>query len=327
MNSEIYYEEVYDLNVKIQVIKRKNISKDPRLFFLFYSICRKYRPDIIHVWGNMPAFYALPASLFLNIPIVNSQITDSFDLIKRFTFYYLTHLLNFKFARILISNSLAGLKSYRVDTHKSRVIYNGVSANRFNITKSSEEIKNELGITTKDNVIMVGSFSKYKNYDLFVALAKHYLKQKRDITFICIGEGENRMRISQRIKEEMISNILLLGTKKNIEEIISICSVGVLFSPYGEGLSNAIIEYCALGKPVIASNLGGNPEIIENGKNGFLLKNDTHEEAIDKLNILLNDIDLRNKMGATAKEIVHAKFNIDTMVNSFIEAYNQCKKS
>ena len=126
----------------------------------------------------------------------------------------------------------------------------------------------------------------------------------------------------------MISNVLLLGARKNIEEIVSICLVGILISSseYSEGLSNSIIEYCGLGKPVIASKHGGNSEIIENNKNGFLLENDTLEEVVDKLNLLLCDTNLRNRMGIAGKEIVRTKFNINTMVNGFIDVYNRFKK-
>ena len=110
IKNEIHYKEIFDLKIPIHIIERKFVKKDPRLFYLFFKICRNISPDIIHVWGNMPALYALPSSVFLHIPIINNQITDTWAFKKRFTFYYLTHLVNFKFASILISNSQAGLK-------------------------------------------------------------------------------------------------------------------------------------------------------------------------------------------------------------------------
>src|SRR6056297_2467328 len=72
----IDYPAFEKLNIPCKVLGKKPNHKDPNLFFQFHKICQEFKPDIIHVWGAMQAFYAIPASLIMRIPIVNSQIAN-----------------------------------------------------------------------------------------------------------------------------------------------------------------------------------------------------------------------------------------------------------
>ncbi len=129
--------------------------------------------------GNMPAFYSIPSSLLLKIPIINSQIMDSFGVNIKEPFAFFTHKLNFHFARIITSNSISGLKSYKIKGEEIRVIYNGTSLDRFDVKKSMGDIRNEQSITTNHAIVMVGSFSKFKDFDLFIDVAKYYQNIRR----------------------------------------------------------------------------------------------------------------------------------------------------
>lgn len=303
------------------ILERKGIRKDPRLFIKFLKICYSYRPDLIHVWGNMPAFYSLPASLYLKIPIINSQIADSFGISIRQPFTFFSHKLNFHFARIITSNSVSGLRSYKIKSKKSRVIYNGTSLNRFNLINGEGNIRNELKITSRYAVVMVGSFSKYKNFDLFIDVAKYFQSTSNNFTFIAIGGGENFEHIKERLDNEEIKNVILTGRVKEIEKIVFACDIGILLSPYGEGVSNAIIEYMALGKPVIATNKGGNFELIQDGINGILLKNDNVPEISGAIELLVNNENMRSSMGLINRKKVFENFSISKMTSEFLKTY------
>lgn len=309
------------------ILERKRIKKDPRHFIKFHKVCSRFRPDLIHVWGNMPAFYSLPSSIYLKIPIVNSQITDSFGISIKQPFSFFTHKLNFHFARIITSNSISGLKSYKIQGEKSRVIYNGTSLDRFEVKNSIENMRNAHNLKTKYAIVMVGSFSKYKNFDLFIDVAKHYQNIGNDFTFIAVGEGENFGHITERLNQEQIKNVVLTGRIKNVEELVSVCDIGILLSPYGEGVSTAIIEYMALGKPVIASNKGGNYELIEDGINGILLEGDNVHEVTKAIELLINNEDLRNKIRTRNRNKIYENFSIEKMANEFLKTYAEVLKA
>ena len=73
----IHYEEIHSLGIPIHLIERKWLKKDPRLFYMFYRVAKKFQPDIIHVWGHMVAVYAVPTKILLNVPMINNEIADA----------------------------------------------------------------------------------------------------------------------------------------------------------------------------------------------------------------------------------------------------------
>jgi glycosyltransferase involved in cell wall biosynthesis len=308
-------------SVDIQVLERKFVKKDIRIFFNFYRLCKKYSPDIIHVWQNMPAFYAIPASLGLGIPIVNSQIADTFGLVRSGLFSYITHRINFKLARVIISNTITGLKSYKLDGNKCRVINNGVSLSRFRVHKDAWLVKSEFGIQTHFVVIMTGSFSKFKNFDLFLDVAKSFQTVRKDISFIAVGSGDNFSHIKSRIKDEGIINVILTGFILDVEELLSVCDIGMLLSPFGEGMSNSLMEYMASGIPVIASDKGGTHELVKNEVNGFIIEDESPERINECIQYLIDNEKVRLDMGKRNSKLIEENYRIEKMVAQFLKVY------
>lgn len=321
----IHYEEVLSTNVKIYYVKRKEgVKKDPRVFYKFYKITKKIKPDVIHVWGNLTAVYALPTKLILNIPMINSQITDAPIKVSK---SILGHNLTFPFSNRILSNSKAGLKAYNAPLIKSRIIYNGFDFNRINNLEDKYFVRNKFNIQTKYVIGMVASFSEKKDYKTYIEAAIAVLEYEKDATFICVGEGDYsnyEVMIPKKNKE----NIHFLGRQSNVESIMNICDIGVLISNtrvHGEGISNALMEFMALKKPVIANNNGGNAELIINKKNGFILKEGSIELK-DKILFLLNNELLRNKFGMESQQIIKNNFSIDTMIDLFKREYEMVIK-
>ena len=115
-NSDVYYKEIFDLNIKIYFVEPGTYKKSVIPFFRIYKICKNSNPQIIHVWGNKAAIYSILPKIFLNIPMINSQISDAPKKIKN---YILGPKLNFRFSDLIIANSQAGLDAYKAPSNKS----------------------------------------------------------------------------------------------------------------------------------------------------------------------------------------------------------------
>lgn len=204
---DIHYKDVLALNIKIHYLDRKFIRKDPRLFFLFYKICKNFRPDIIHVWGNMAAFYSFPAKLLLRLKLLNNQITNAPDKIRK---GILSPKIAFLFSDKIIANSKAGLESYAVSSKKSMVIYNGFDFFRLEKLTSKELIRKQFSILTKKAFAMVASFQPNKDYVTYINAANLILKDYDDVTFLCVGNGDNTA-FRQLVLPENIDKIKFLG--------------------------------------------------------------------------------------------------------------------
>lgn len=320
--NQIDYPIFYQLEIPYIVITDKYIKKDITLFYKFYNICKKNKPDIIHTWGSMPAFISIPTCLVLKIPHINSQITDAPPRIKKNSIQNIINKINFIYSTCIIANSNAGLVAYKINNKKCKVIYNGLNLSRFVNLKNIKDVKAEFNIKTEFAVIMVASFIKHKNYDLFIDVAKEISFIRNDVSFIAVGDGYDFERIKLKVTNDMIPNVIFTGKISNVEQIVNTCDIGILFSPLGEGLSNSILEYMALGKPVIANDIGGNNEIIIHGINGYLITNESIVEIASLINNLLINEEKRFKMGAEGKNIVENSFSINRMGIEFESIYN-----
>ena len=319
---EIYYTAVYDLGITIKVFKRKFFKYDPRLFISFLKYCREFSPDIIHTWGKMTTFYAIPAKIFRKVPMVSNLIADTNKRFKPLSIDSFFFKAGIFYSSVILANSKAGLLAYNIKTDKASVIHNGVNLKRFEPQFDIQKEKETLGIKTPYAVVMVAIFSVLKDYDLFVDVAKKIGEMRDDVTFVGVGNGMDFHRIQQRIKDEKIKDILLPGYKNNVESIIASCDIGLLCT-YSEGISNSIIEYMGLGKPVITTDLiGGSNEIVVHGETGFIIARNT-DEIIKSINLLLDDQKLRDSMGAKGKQVIASKFSIDRMGKEFENVYNE----
>jgi glycosyltransferase involved in cell wall biosynthesis len=313
LTSILNFQEVKELGIEIKIIKRR-IKKDPSVFFKIFSECRNFKPDIINTWGLMPAVYAVPASKILKIKLVNSMIVNAPESLDFHTKIFSS--LVFPFSDVIASNSSAGLKSYNVKG-KSIVIYNGFDFSRISNLKNIDEIRKELGVKTNYVAGMVAGFRKHKDYDTMITAANAIIKERGDITFVLVGDGPY---LEDCRKRSLSGRIVFTGRRSDVESIMSICDIGIL-STFTEGISNSILEFMALGKPVIATDGGGTKEIVTEGSTGFLIPQRSPLILADRIKILLDDQDLRKKLGAKSMERIINDFSMKTMTDKYYNLF------
>jgi glycosyltransferase involved in cell wall biosynthesis len=316
----IHYINVYNLNIPVKIIKRKLTKYDPLVFIKFCRYCYQFRPDIIHAWGRMSTFYAVPAKLIFKVPLISNLIADakrSFRIYSLSNFFFKMDIF---FSDTVLSNSMAGLKAYGIRSSKAKVIWNGVDLERFTKNFDIESVRNEFGIKSLNVIIMVATFTKFKDYDLFLDVAKGIEEIRSDTSFVAVGDGPELNRIKKRAKEEGINNVIFTGPQTNVESIIAASDIGIL-TTYSEGVSNSIMEYMALGKPVITSDLnGGSNEIIVEGDTGYCMERSL-DKIIQRVIFLLDNADVRIEMGRKGRQRVFSLFSIEKMGEDFKRIY------
>jgi glycosyltransferase involved in cell wall biosynthesis/peptidoglycan/xylan/chitin deacetylase (PgdA/CDA1 family) len=320
MNNEIHYKEVLALNIPIHYIIRKS-KKDISVFRMFYRLCKNYKPDIVHCWDSMTAIYSSPVCKLLNIKLVNGLITSSPERQNIFNKDWFRAKITFPFSDIIIGNSKAGLVAFNAPGNKSFFIHNGFNFERISSIIDNNIIRNQLNVKTKYLIGMVATNSKNKDYVTYLKAAQILIDKRKDITFLAIGENTDSSFLKSNISKQNADYIKLLGRKSGVESYVNALDICVL-STFTEGISNSILEYMALGKPVIATSGGGTNEIVVDNKTGFLINRSNPEELADKIEILLFDSELRAKMGEAGKERINNFFTIDEMVKNYIILYN-----
>jgi glycosyltransferase involved in cell wall biosynthesis len=320
----IEYPSFFKLNINYQVISKSWKKNDLTIFYKFYKKCKQFKPHIIHTWGRMQSFLALPAVIAMGIPLVNGQITGAPSNTTKWSFNGLVDQINFSFSKIIISNSQAGLNAFGPPERKSKVIYNGLNFYRFENLAAPEAIKLKYGIKTPFAVVMVASFSNKKDYPLFFSIAKQITQTRDDITFVAVGDFTD-LPEDKRYQDlaKLNSRIMLTGRINDVEALVNSCTIGVLFSNKinGEGISNSIIEYMSLAKPVIANDAGGTKEIVHHQVNGYLLRHETEKEIIELICGLIDNPEKCTAFGKAGRKIIEAFFLLERMGNAFVQTY------
>lgn len=319
MSEDLHYRELLDLGIKINYIIRKT-KKDISVFFKFYHLCKSYKPDIVHCWDSMTAIYSIPACKLLNIRFINGMVMISPEQLNIFNKNWWRAKLTFPFSDMILGNSKAGLISYKAPQSKSLCIYNGFNFERAEGVVEQDVFRMQLEIKTKYVIGMVASFSEMKDYETYFIAAQLLLKLRKDITFLAIGSNTDSPISKSLIKAEFCQYFSLLGQRSDVESCINAMDICIL-STFTEGISNSILEYMAFGKPVIATGGGGTKEILENWKTGFLIGSSRPEELSEKMNLLLDDAELREEMGIAGKQRIQKYFSIDKMVSEYISVY------
>ena len=321
MYDVIDYPEIYETGIEVVILDKANHTEF-QTFKDFLSFVKRFQPDIVHSWAGLGSVYASIAKIFNRFVFVNALITSA-PRLKPISKIWFFARFSFLFSDIIVSNSKAGLEAYRPPRAKSVIVHNGFNFSRLSGLRNAEDVKAEFNINTKFTAGMVATFSDKKDYGTYLKCAVEMISDRPDITFMCVGDGELLEKYMKMYNGE--KRIIFTGERKDVESLVNIFDIGVLCT-YGESLSNSILEYMSLSKPVVATDRGGNKEIIEDGSSGFLYEHKNIKDLKQRLLRLLDDEKLRNRMGYRSLEIVKERFSIESMSISTLELYKRLLK-
>ena len=280
-----------------------------------YKFIKNNQIDIVHSHGNGAGFY----SRFLKILGTKAKIVHTFhgitnnysskiklwlNTLAGFLFHFFTN----KF--ILVSNGEFNLaqKMHFLDSRKSKIIYNGI------------DDPNRKAISSKFKVVTLSRFDYSKNMDLAFQIARTL--KNENMEFVWVGNGEDWERLKKQSEEENL-NITFTGFSDHPLDYLAASTVYLSTSRF-EGLPYALIEAASIGLPIVATNVVGNNEVVENNKNGFLFN--TADEACTHLKNLLNDKDLTSRMSNESFAIFNKKFTTQQMISSLCSVYQDLMK-
>ena len=223
-----------------------------------------------------------------------------------------------------VSNDIYRVMTKRFGSAKVRTVHNAIDLSRSKITRSQEEIKRELGIEA--NQIVVGTAGRMvpvKGYDQFLQAAKLILESAPQTVFVIAGDGPLLGELKELASQMGISRrVIFTGFREDVVDIIN-CFDLFLISSHHEGIPMVVLEAMALGKAVVAFDVGGLKEIIEHGRSGLLVESG-NPSALAKtcLDILGDDVS-RNKIQSAAVERITDAFSTETQRKQLLNIYNE----
>ena len=264
-----------------------------------------FHSSLDHYLGGIAAVSIFKKKI---VKVLTRHVAYKVDFLKGFLIYrFLTD--GFIVISDFIKKSL--VKDIKINPQKIKSIYSPRIYNEISFYEvEKDNARKELGIKPNEKMIsLIGRLSGEKGHEILIKAAELIIKKRNDLKFVIIGEGELYGRIINLIKEKKLNDYFILsGFKENIKKFIA--SSDLIIVPSGlEGMGSIIIESCALKKAVIASDVGGIPEIIVNNETGLLFKTGDFAELADKIIFLIDKPELIEKLGLNCYNEVIKKFD------------------
>lgn len=291
----------------------------------FVRCLYKNKIDIVQTYFFDSTFFGVISAKFAGVPVIISCKRDlGFWHTKGLlvVLKIINHLVDkFLVNSEAIKNHIAQYES--IPLRKFDVIYNGIETKICNIKRTDENLKQHYNIP--DNHYVVGIVAnlnrQVKRVDVFIKAAAEIVNTIDNVSFIIVGDGSLKDGLRE-LGEELNSkkNIIFIGLQDDIYPFISLFDVGVLSSD-SEGFSNSILEYMSLGIPVVATDVGGNSEIIQEDVNGILVAPGDYHCMAENICKLLSDRELRFRLGGNGKRLIKKKHSWDIIIREFENYY------
>ena len=215
-----------------------------------------------------------------------------------------------------------------VSTGRVKVLYNGVDALPHCDRAEVDECRKELGLPKDDQIVgVVGNLYPVKGHQYLIDSIPAVLESCPNTSFVFAGRGHLETELKVQVHRlGLDSRVHFLGLRQDIPRVLAMLDVFVLPS-LSEGLSMAILEAMIAGKPVVATQVGGNPELVIDGETGFLVPPRDSQALASSVVTLLTNRQQAAQYAERGKHRAEGQFSLGTMVSSYQSLYAECLRS
>ncbi len=279
---------------------------------------RERQVEVAHAFDFYSNLMLIPAARLARIPAVIGSHRQIGDLMTRPQFT--AQRFAFRFCDRVVCNSSAAAQSLRnagLPQRKIEIIPNGLPAQVFASTPPA--------IPKKPGMVRIGMIARMndpvKNHAAFLKAGAALIQRSPDIEFLLVGDGPLRPGLEKLVAELGIAEkVIFAGERHDIPAMLASMDISVLISG-SESLSNVILESMAAGVPVVATNVGGNPELVTPEKTGILVPPDNETALIAALPQLIANPELRGRYSHAARDFVHARCHMDSIRRNYEQLY------
>jgi glycosyltransferase involved in cell wall biosynthesis len=283
--------------------------------------------DVVHthdLWSNL---LAIPAARLARVPVIISSRRD----LGHLSWYtprrrkFLRYLQSLSSAVLVnsgqIRDQLVQEDGFR--TESIRIVHNGIDPDDFSRVVP-ERARLFPGMENCTLIACTGNMhTDVKGHPTLIEAARSICAKFPQMTFVLIGDGEKRTEFESTVSELGLQhNFLFLGSRQDVSEILACCDMAVLPSQ-AEGFSNALLEYMAMGLPTVATDVGGNPEVIENGITGLLVRPNDPAALAHAISSLLENPHFAAQLGTAGRELVRRHFGFVQLTSKVDALYTE----
>lgn len=279
----------------------------------FARWCSRHGIEVVHATDLYTNIFALPAAAFARVRVrIGSRRGLNTD---RTAAHLAMQRAAFKCAHAVVANSRAIADRLRVDgmsPDKVSVIANGLDLDAFSPAGPRP---------IRRRVLVVANLRPEKGYDVLIEAAARVLSRYPDARFECVGSGPALPELERQIAARGVEHAFTMaGRQDDVPARLAAADIFVLPSRT-ESMPNSVLEAMAAGLPVVASAVGGVPEIIRDGHTGLLCAAGDAAALAERLCRLMEDPGFADALGARARQEAHARYSFARMVQAFDSLY------
>lgn len=292
------------------------------------KIIQRENVSIVHTFFETSDLWAGPIARLSRCPVLISSRRDLGILRSR------KHKIGYKVMGRLYDAVLAVSPQVRdfcihhdgLSPEKVRTLFNGMETQQVLPCQNRMAMRQELGIADETPVITtVGNIRRVKGIDVLVQAAGQVCRKYPKALFLIVGrksEQEYCQELENKISSlGLTENFRFLGSREDVFPILRMSDIFCLPSR-SEGFSNALIEAMASRLPCVATDVGGNSEVIKHGNSGFIVASEDWQDLATRLMYLLDDSSLATEMGLRGQEVVQARFTAQAMIEELVQVYH-----
>jgi len=321
--------ELVKRGIPVELIRVDNLHSINQILNLFRYV-RKNHPDILHTQLETSDILGSMISRLLGIPSVCTLHTLSAPSKKRTS--RLRNLIRRVSLQLFSTKIIAvsdvtrkhfiklGMKPDKLIT-----LYNGIDLSKFNITRSLPNARKSLLDLNHNDIVLitVAVLREPKGIHYMIRALPSVLNKFSGAHYVVVGDGDYRQPLEELARSLGVADrVLFLGYKENIPELLSASDLFV-FPTLNDALPTVLLEAMAAGLPVVASEVGGVPEILMHEKNGLLVPPANVPCLIDACDRLLSDHRMANQMKEAGREVIMKRFDINQQVDNLKNLYFQ----
>lgn len=307
----------------------KRFKLDFRVIPQLVHLLRREKIDILHTWMFTSNSFGRLAGILVRVPVIIAS-ERGVDLWKNKLHLFIDWLFSHFTSKIICVSE--GVKRFyqekgRISADKLTVIYNGIDIKKIEEGRG-ERIREEFELGPEDRIVStVARLAPGKGIEYLLQALPLVIRHFPRVKCFIVGQGPEEGKLKELSRQLEISpHTVFTGLRNDIQDIISISEVFVLPSLF-EGFSNVLLEAMALGKPVVATRIPGNDELVIDGKTGILIPPQNPQSLANAILSLLKEPQKGREMGEGGRERIKRHFRLQSTVKKTEELYISLLKS
>lgn len=307
--------------VNVGRVAREHEGVEPSLVLRLARWLRDQHVDLVHTHNRMALTYGAPAGRLARARVVHTKHGKNPRGGKRLLLGNAAGRLVHAFVAVSDETAAVARRRYEVPLRRLSVIDNGIDLSRFHPDPGARvRVREELGIPAEACVIgTVARIAPEKNHARMLRATAPLLGQETRLVIAGDGPLLEDLR-AQAVELGITDHAHLLGVRRDVPALLNAFDIFAMSSET-EGLPLVVLEAMASGLPIVSTNVGGIPNVVDEGRTGFLVPTSDEAGFRDRLAALVQDAALRRDVGARAREVAITKFSAERMQRDYLDLY------